>query len=99
MDLGSVFDGARQIQSLQKIRLISSIILYIFSLWQLEVCLVFRTVGWTTDILWIKLPNWMVVTFYMGVLSFAWLLKPIKRMDLLIWKGPMPKSLPAEKDS
>lgn len=86
MDHRTVTEAAREKQLVEKYRLIVSIILYIFSLWQLEVCLIFNTIAWPTDILWIKFPVWVVVTFYMGVLSLAWLLKPIKRINLLIFQ-------------
>lgn len=70
MDLGSIFEDARQMQLVQKIRLRASISLLFISLWLLD----------------INFGVWRYV-FY-GVLCFSWLLKPIKRIDLLIWKGP-----------
>ena len=39
-----------------------------FCLWQIEICVIFRAVGWEIDILFIKLPNWFVVTFYSMVI-------------------------------
>ena len=47
---------------------------FVFCLWQLEICLIFRSVGWQTDILFIPLPNWFVVTFYLMVAlaMFLW---------------------------
>lgn len=49
-------------------------VVFVFCLWQLEVCLIFRTVRWQTDIMFIKLPNWFVVTFYsmIALAVFLW---------------------------
>lgn len=86
--LSETVRAAQEKVTVEKYRLILSIVLYIFSLWQLEVSLIFNTIAWPTDILWIKFPVWVVVTFYMGVLSFAWLLKPIKRIYLIVFQAP-----------
>ncbi len=50
-------------------------VVFMFCMWQIEVCLIFRGVGWQTDILFVKLPNWFVVTFY-SVLALAMFLWP-----------------------
>ena len=55
------------------------VVVFVFCLWQLEICLIFRAVGWETDILFVKFPNWFVVTFYSMVLLAIYIWSEYKK--------------------
>lgn len=73
MGFRSIFESSRAYQVIRAV-------IFTFCLWQLEVCLIFRSVGWQTDILFMKLPNWFVVTFYSMVLAAVFLWSEISKM-------------------
>ena len=50
------------------------IVAFVFALWQLEICLLFKYLGWTTDVFFVKVPVWLAVSFWSFVLLglFVW---------------------------
>ena len=57
-----------------RISLVFRVVVFMFCVAQLELCLIFRSVGWQTDIFFVKFPNWFVVTFYsyLAVAVYLW---------------------------